>query len=286
MIADGPRADVPSDTQRCREVRDIVSDVDWPCDVTHLWAAENLGLKQRVSSGIDAVFEQVDRAIILEDDCVAHPDFFGFCDELLARYEDDERVMGITGSNFQNGHVRGQGSYYFSRFNPLWGWATWRRAWESFDVDMGFWDEWHSTGEWDRSLPDGDQRDYWDMQFRKALNGEVDSWGYPWIAFNLWRGGLTATPNVNLITNVGFGEDSTHLDALPAYAYNPAKSLGPIGHPEEVSADPVADRYLFDHRFGGISRQRRERPLGTVQWALTGVGRRSRTMWRRWRSPG
>ena len=284
VIADGPHAEVPTDVERCAEVRDIVSQVDWPCEVHYDWAEANLGLKARVSSGIDWVFTQTDRTIILEDDCVPHEDFFGFCEALLDRYESDERVFGITGSNFQDGHIRGTGSYYFSRFNPLWGWATWKRAWEPFDVDMGFWSDWHDSGGFDKTFPQLEEREYWDEQFESARDGRVDSWGYPWIAFNLYSGGLTATPNANLISNVGFGQDSTHLKGQTRAGFRPVSDLGPLIHPESVEPDTEADWYLYEHRFGGAVRRRRQSLGGTIAWAIGGVGRRTQRTWRRWRS--
>lgn len=100
IIADGPRADHPTDLKRCAEVREIVDNVDWPCDLHCDFADSNIGLKKRVSSGLDWVFEHEDRAIVLEDDCLAHAEFFNFCRELLERYADDERVSVITGNNF------------------------------------------------------------------------------------------------------------------------------------------------------------------------------------------
>jgi len=103
IIADGPRPSHPTDAERCRAVREIVADIDWPCEVQRNYADQNLGLKRRVSSGLDWVFSQVESAIILEDDCLPHPDFFPFCQDLLERYKDDERVWTITGNNNQDG---------------------------------------------------------------------------------------------------------------------------------------------------------------------------------------
>ena len=103
IVADGPRRDHQSDLELCREAQRIVEQIDWPCRAYRNYADLNMGLKQRVSSGLDWVFEKVDRAIILEDDCLPHPDFFMFCETLLELYKDDERVWVITGNNFQNG---------------------------------------------------------------------------------------------------------------------------------------------------------------------------------------
>ncbi len=250
VVADGPRPDHPDDRERCAQVRAIVEEVDWPCEVSRDYADTNLGLKRRVSSGLDWVFAQVDRAIVLEDDCVAHPDFFLFCDELLERYADDERVWVITGDNFQAGHRRGDAAYYFSKYNHCWGWATWRRAWTHYQGDIPFWEEWKTSREW-RDLGHSEpEREYWERIFDRVARHEIDSWAYPWTASVWYHGGLTATPNVNLVTNIGFDAAATHTtDAHDRRLASHA--LGPWSHPDRVEQDRRADQFAFEHHFGG-----------------------------------
>jgi hypothetical protein len=226
--------------------------VDWPCAVHRNYAETNLGLKRRVSSGLDSVFEQVERAIVLEDDCVAHRDFFRFCDTLLERYAGDERVAVVTGNNFQNGQWRGDASYYFSKYNHCWGWATWRRAWRQFQGDLPFWPEWRTSDAWKQHTPDKVERRYWDRIFERVRAGQIDSWAYPWTASVWYHGGLTATPNVNLVSNIGFGAESTHTPSADSPLASMATgALGAIIHPETIAQDQAADRYAFDHAFGG-----------------------------------
>jgi len=254
IIADGPRAGHPTDPERCAEVREIVSHVDWPCEVNRNYADANLGLKRRVSSGLNWVFDQAERAIVLEDDCVAHPDFFRFCDVLLDRYADDKRIAVITGNNFQEGRKRGEAAYYFSKYNHCWGWASWRRAWRLYDGDLSFWPDWRNSVDWIRKIPDRVERGYWRRVFDRVRAGEIDSWAYPWTA-SVWRhGGLTATPNVNLVSNIGFGPDSTHTASSDSpLAGMATQELGELTHPKVIEADTAADRYVFDYTFGGRS---------------------------------
>ena len=239
--------------------------MDWPCDVRHNWADTNMGCKSRVSSGIDWVFESVETAIILEDDCLPHPDFFRFCNELLDRYANDERVMVITGDNFQDGTVRGDGSYYFSKYNHCWGWATWRRAWEHFDADLDFWPEWSQTDAWLDVCPDPVERTYWEGIADRMRNNEIDSWAYPWTLCAFHQNGLTATPNENLVSNIGFGADATHTRAKTGAANLDASALGPIVPPSEVTRDVAADAYTFDHHFGGAATRYKWRPKYLVR---------------------
>jgi len=254
IIADGPRPAHPTDAARCAAVREIVELVDWPCEVYRNYADSNFGLKRRVSSGLDWVFGQVERAIVLEDDCVAHPDFFRFCDMLLERYADDERVWVITGNNFQNGRKRGEASYYFSKYNHCWGWATWRRAWQHYQGELPFWIDWKRSEDWQHKMPDPVEQRYWSAIFERVRAGQIDSWAYPWTASVWYHGGLTVTPNVNLVSNIGFGADSTHTaDPDSPLAGLPVRALGEIRHINSVGQDIEADRYVFDHTFGGLN---------------------------------
>ena len=136
VVGDGPRANRDGEADRVAEARAIIKNVDWPCEVLTNFSTPNLGCKKRVSSGIDWIFEQVEEAIILEDDCLPDPSFFQFCEEMLARYRHDDRIAMISGDNFLFGQVPVPESYYFSRYCHIWGWASWRRAWKDYDVNI------------------------------------------------------------------------------------------------------------------------------------------------------
>ena len=282
IIADGPRTGHPTDAENCRLVREIVELIDWPCEVHRNFAERNLGCMRRVSSGLDWVFSQVDRAIIIEDDCVPNPDFFVFCDALLDRYENDPRVWVVTGNNFQDGTRRGNASYYFSKYNHCWGWATWRRAWEHYQVDMPYWSEWKHTADWRRKTPDPVERSVWSAIFDRMHRGEIDTWDYQWTAC-VWRhGGLTATPNVNLVTNIGFGPEATHTVTDGDQDGMAVLPLGQLTHPHAVHQDVAADRYVFDRNFGGRDhpqrlrnriRRRRDQLLRSPRWLAKTVAR-------------
>jgi len=252
IIADGPRPGHPSDAQRCAAVRALVSQVDWPCDVHREFADANLGCKQRVSSGLDWVFGQVERAIVLEDDCLPHRDFFSFCDAMLEHYAEDERVWVVTGNNFQDGQRHGNGSYYFSKFSHCWGWASWRRAWTHYDSEITFWPQWQASQHWQELTPDLIERQHWERLFDRAYRKKVDTWDYQWMASVWYHRGLTATPNVNLVRNIGFGEDATHTRSTRnKLADLTTKPLGELTHPRHVEQNVAADAYVFDHALGG-----------------------------------
>lgn len=252
VAADGPREGVEGEAQLVAKVRKIASLVDWPCELKTLFREKNLGCKRAVSGAITWFFEQVEQGIILEDDCLPHGDFFHFCEILLDRYADDGRVSVITGNNFQNGRKRGDGSYYFSRYNHVWGWASWRRAWQHYDGDLRFWPNWKRSGAWLSEFPDRVERRYWEGIFDQMYDKQIDTWDYPWTASIWYHAGLTATPNVNLVSNIGFGPDATHTtSAYSPLALMATTAIGGLVHPAFIAQDRSADRYVFDCTFGG-----------------------------------
>lgn len=266
LIADGPRPGHAQDPGRCQKVRTVLENIDWPCTVHRDYADANMGCKRRVSSGLDRVFSQVDRAIVLEDDCVPDDVFFSYCEALLDRYRDDDRVAVITGDNFQGGIPRGDGSYYFSKYNHVWGWASWSRAWQRYDGTIGFWPAWEDSPQWRATHPDRTERRYWERILSRVARGEIDTWDYPWMASTWYHGGLTATPNANLVRNIGFGPDATHTKSARNLPGSETAPLGPLRHPSEIQQDVEADRYTFEHCFGGAALRRRRRPLGLMRW--------------------
>lgn len=228
--------------------------VDWPCTVERLYADTNLGCRDGVSGALDWFFGQVDAGLVLEDDCVPHPDFFAFGAAMLDRFASDERIWVVTGDNFQQGRVRGDGSYYLSRYPHCWGWGTWRRAWQHFDRQLGFWPAWRQSPAWRAWLPDPVERRYWGRIFERVHDGRLaSSWAYPWTAC-VWRhGGLTVTPNANLVSNIGAGDAGTHMDARDRHRTPVAAPLGPLVHPSGLERDAAADACTFDLHFDGAA---------------------------------
>jgi len=281
VVADGPRDGNENDTKLCTQTRKLLEHLDWPCAIERNYSEENLGLKKRVITGLDWVFQHVEEAIILEDDCVPGEDFFGFCDELLEQLRDDPRVWAVSGDNFQGGQLRGTASYYFSKYFHCWGWATWRRVWSQFRPEIEFWPDVRSSLEWKQLHENPEEQEYWSWIYDSVRSGDVNSWAFPFM-LNMWRaGGLCAIPQMNLVKNIGFGVSGTHCHAESGLSEIPTGSLGSISHAETVRADACADRHTFitvyrpakasSMRFekspapGGIRRDLRELALGVLK---------------------
>ena len=250
VAADGARNSIEED--EIAKVREIATNVDWPCEVKTLFRDKNLGCKKAISEGITWFFENEEQGIILEDDCLPHLDFFNFCENLLDYYAEDEKVVCITGDNFQNNRRRGDASYYFSIYNHCWGWATWKRAWKHYQVDLTFWPTWSKSDSWLRHTPDKIERRFWKKIFNQVRAGKIDTWDYQWAGSAWYQNGLTATPNVNLVSNIGFGINSTHTKDINHKAANiPSKEIGILKHPKMVMRNIEADKWTFDHHYGG-----------------------------------
>jgi FkbM family methyltransferase len=248
VVADGPRPDRPDDAAACAATRALIDAVDWPCEVRREFAIANMGCRRRVASGLAWVFSQVPEAIILEDDCVPDETFFPFCDELLERYRDDPRVAQISGANNQKGRRRGTHSYFFSRYNNVWGWASWRRVFDLYDVEMRRWPELRDSNWLARVLDDRRLVHYWTQVFQETYEGRVDTWDYQWVYSTWLHGMVSVVPNRNIVRNIGFGSDASHTPAHDPFANDPLESMSfPLDHPSSIARNPRADR--FTERF-------------------------------------
>jgi len=238
VIADGGRN--KEEWEKCKKAREITENIDWDCVVKKNYSDINLGCKIRVSSGINWFFENVDEGIILEDDTLPNQSFFRFCTELLEHYRDNEKIMMISGDNFQNGIKRGDGSYYFSRYAHIWGWAAWKRTWDKYDVEL------KNVSESDITdiIEESKERDYWIDLLIKIKNDEIDTWDYQWTYSILKNNGLSIVPNTNMVSNIGFGEYATHTKNTASHRANlPTYEMEEIMHPTKIERDAEADKY-------------------------------------------
>jgi hypothetical protein len=246
ISADGPRPDKTNEKQRCEEARKVIERVDWKCDLKTNLSEKNLGCRVGVSSGIHWFFTHVSEGIILEDDCVPDTSFFHFCEVLLEYYRDDERVMHIGGSNFQDGRTRGTGSYYFSKINHIWGWATWKRAWDKYDVNVSTYPQLLEQKLFPTVFTHPDTRRYWQKNIELVYNKIKDTWDIQWQYTVSVNNGLAIIPNVNLVSNIGFDVHATHtIDNFNTLANRPTSHIDTMSHPMFVVPDLQADDYTM-----------------------------------------
>ncbi len=250
VSADGPRGGRVGEAERCQAARDIIKRVDWDCKVHTNLREKNVGIKIAVSAGIDWFFEHVEAGIILEDDCLPSQSFFWFCQELLDRYRDDKRIMQISGSNFLFGKIVTDASYYFSKLNDIWGWATWKRAWDFLDMHMKTFPQFKKQNQLENYIGDPEIREWLMSYFEQDFNvvdGDRGLWSSQWAYAMCVQNGLTIVPSVNLVANIGFSGEATHnADSFKLYSSVECHEIAEIVHPLFILPNKEADALRFE----------------------------------------
>ena len=245
VSADGARINKDGEKEKCLETRKIIEGIDWECELKTNFSDENLGCKRGVTKGINWFFENVEQGIILEDDCLPDISFFNFCSEMLNKYKYDKNIMHIGGTNFQDGKIRGDGSYYFSRLVHVWGWATWQRAWKLYDVNIKSFNESTYDKEFSSIIKNEEIRNYYKKFFNTVANNKLDTWDFQWV-FTVWdNNGMSIIPNTNLIENIGFGSEATHTKDSNELSNIKTNTLKEILHPNKILVDEEADEYTY-----------------------------------------
>jgi len=249
VAADGPRAARPGEREKCAEARYIATQIDWDCEVKTLFRDVNLGCGVAPAQNITWFFEQVERGIILEDDCLPDPTFFSFCETMLDYYIDDLRIGQIAGYNCQHGKLRGNSSYYFSKYFHIWGWATWRNRWDAYSFELAQAKEIIDNTVIEKKCKTNAERAFWHRKLKMLEGGKrSDIWDYQWMFANWYLDRLSIVPNVNLVSNIGFIANATHTTSdNPKVANLPTEPIVAIHHPNVIYENRLADQYAFFH---------------------------------------
>lgn len=262
---DGPRAQKTGEKELVEQVRALIqTEVNWPCKVITLYRENNLGLRDGVFDAINWFFKQEPEGIILEDDCVPDLSFFPFCEEMLERYRADEQVMHIGGSNLAEKYTADRvESYVFSKFSFVWGWASWRRAWEKMTLDLEGLDAFEDSVKLKQFVPNSFVRLYMLDKFQHTQQRKNNSWAYAWFYSILKNNGLCIVPNKNLVQNVGVGERSATNTTTPNKdaRLRANQMIWPLIHPVQRIPDPALELQFFYS-----SQKKRHRLL--IWWAL------------------
>ncbi len=253
IAADGPRINNFSDLELCSKARAIVEKIDWDCKVNKLYRDGNMGCKYNVSSAITWFFQNVEEGIILEDDCVPSISFFWFCDTLLKDYRNDSRINIISGSNFLNSTVRNKSTYYYSKFAYVWGWATWKRVWNKYDLELKNYNLDNDIEQIRSVISDPYMREFWVEIFKDLKLGKINTWDYQLCFLCFFEGTLNIVSNINLITNIGFRIDATHTS-------NPKDTIGNLKrfeienniHPKHMVCDYMSDLKVIKNQFNNF----------------------------------
>lgn len=270
VIADGPRPGNSKDLTSCAKVREIVAaGVDWPCHVEYNYSDHNLGCAERVAGGLTWAFSRSERLIVVEDDCLPNPTFFPFCEELLIRYADDTRIGQICGGPFITNTLLRPTSYIFSRYGPIWGWASWARAWKHYDIKIGSWSRLKESGDLKSVIPNAIERRLRRGLYNKLATGKASTWDYQWGYAKLVNSMLSVIPTVSMIENIGFGEEATHTSSSQSFLQRHAVPF-PLSHPETVIPDASFDELFSIATCGHRRKKILARSLHWLNRALAG----------------
>lgn len=255
IAADGPRIDRDGEAEKCQETRKIVDNVDWPCEVFHLYRDENLGCGRGVSSAITWFFENEEQGIIIEDDIVPHLDFFKYCDIMLEKYKHDDKIQLISGHNVIK-QSNSEQSYYFSNLPMIWGWASWRRVWNTYELDsrkisyLTFISSLRKRGFALKYIL------HWLFMLKRMKFHKIDTWDYQFMFNMIVENRYAIIPNVNTTTNIGFDSfDAAHTVGENEFEKsNTALTPLPIVHPKIFDVNLNADIMYMEanHEYIGI----------------------------------
>lgn len=245
IAADAPRDNIVGEKEKCEQTRKIVELIDWECDVKRNYADINMGADKRMATAIDWFFSNVEEGIIFEDDCLPGESFFSFCEQMLEKYRDNDKIMHISGDNFQFGKTKIETDYYYSYYAQTWGWATWRRAWQKFDWQINTWPDFLHANKINNIFKDKKQKKYW-LKFLQAIyEKKYNFWDAKWM-FAVWQNnGLAVIPRKNLISNIGYGNDATHTRVQSKLANVKCEKLTITNSPKDIIANTTADKVTF-----------------------------------------
>jgi len=249
IAADGPRPDKPGELEKCLQARALLQKVDWNCEVKTLFRETNLGCRNAVSEAVTWFFEHETEGIILEDDCLPHQDFFPFCTEMLARYRDDVGVFAISGSNIIGTRSQ-EADYFFSLVGGIWGWASWRRAWAHYRLNIQpefTSSNWRKIRHNLRNVPLA--RTLETILRAELIEREPNTWDYQWLFMRMLLNGKSVIPNSNLVSNLGFSTESTHTQESDNPLANlPMMALrAPFRQPADETALAAFDAAYLRH---------------------------------------
>lgn len=279
VYADGPRRDRPGEKDQCEATRRAATNVDWICDLKVKLSDDNKGCDPAVSEAIDWFFECVDFGVILEDDCLVHPDFFKFCGELFIRYLADQRIMQISSLSPYGTRVHPY-DYHFSRvFRCSGGWGTWRRAWKHFISDMRCYDrdevliilQSFGLDRYDCSKKVKEISRYITKARKTKPTYYWQHWDYQWNLSCATQNGLCIVPEQNLMQNIGFDNNATNTKVINTVFSRLSVSplVFPLRHPRFCYADHRPERGLEKRIFNDLNTKSRcmyllRRLLGSV----------------------
>ena len=260
VFQDGAREGNEEDVKKCAEVRKVVERLTKgsSTQIHTFFSDVNLGCGPGPVAGITWFFDQVEMGIVMEDDCLPHPDFFPYCEELLERYKDVEEVQFINAALYDE-RWQCDCSYDFSRYMVAGAWASWRRFWVNYDVDLMSIDAKDFYRICKKLLFERAEADWWYFKLLEIQKDKAKKsyWDYQCLIVLLLNSGVTIMPKRNLISNIGFDEEGTHTLTNDGRGDREVYPIMPLDHPQHIVVDKARDARCFSKvRSEGFVRDR------------------------------
>lgn len=245
VIADGVRSD--EEQGECTKAREIALNPTWPCKVVPWLRENNVGMVKQFKEGLDFVFNEHDSLIFMEDDHFLSPSFYQFSCELLERYKANSKIVHINLTNYDPKFTLKQTSDYFcSSHFSVWGFATWKHVWQTYDISMPEWKN-HSKQNFfkfyfkNKRIAEG----YTKMFDLHCDNTDPWTYDYQWLFNSMQLRGYALTPKHNLCSNIGFErEDATHNKGKNPFLH-PIEELNfPLQHPDKLNRNELFDEHI------------------------------------------
>lgn len=245
IACDGPRLHIPEEKEKCMQTRSLIQQIDWPCELNTNFLEQNEGPSKAPYRFIKWFFEQEEQGIILEHDCLPHPDFFTYCEILLDKYKDNKQIGFISGPNFVP-VPNATNSYSFTIYNHIWGWATWKRTIDLYTLDFSDFSFKEFNSLLNQYFDTYKEKTYWRTIFQQIKKGKIPTWDY-YLTFCLWRNHLySISPNKNLVSNIGFGKEAVNTtDPNSPAANRPTLSILPLIHNEKIELNKKQEKDYF-----------------------------------------
>jgi hypothetical protein len=256
IAIDGPRLNKAGEVEACNQVADIARNIEWICDTKYLIREKNLGCKLAVTSAISWALENEEQVIIIEDDILAVPAFFYFADYMLVKYKHDQRIAMVTADNYTP-LLNKKEDYLFSKYGHIWGWATWKRVWDKFDVNIPYMQNSIEGGLSELNFINNDEKKYLVKYFNSwcqmIKNNSDNAWGPQFWFFRSYHKLLAIVPKVNLASNIGTTSSRTgSVSIVNEYFYPSIESFEVQNEPNEVLVDMEYDIEHFYKHIGYI----------------------------------
>ena len=245
IACDGPRTNKLGEKEACLQTRAISHQVDWPCQVYTNFLERNEGPSKAPYRFIKWFFENEEQGIILEHDCLPHPDFFPYCEILLNRYKNNTQIGTISGPNFVP-LANTTNSYTFSIYNHIWGWATWKRTIDRYTLEFTHFSHSECNKLLNEYFETHIEKAYWRTIFWQIKKGDIPTWDY-YLTFCLWRNHLySISPNKNLVSNIGFGAGAVNTTNPNSPAANRSTfSILPLSFNDTIIQNKTEEQRYF-----------------------------------------